>query len=71
METRKPLAPLCITGNELIPPIGSGLLHPGVIRIHRLKPIRWEEYGALGPFKLKNYVRQIIIDEVAAMERCT
>jgi 1-acyl-sn-glycerol-3-phosphate acyltransferase len=71
LETRKPIVPLCITGNELIPPIGSGLLHPGVIRIHRLKSICWEEYGALGPFKLKNYIRQIIIDEVAAMERCT
>lgn len=69
LETRKPIVPICITGNESIPPIGSALIHPGVIKIHRLKALLWEEYGALTPFKLKNYVRQIIIDEVAAMER--
>ncbi len=70
LHTRTPVVPLCITGNESVPPIGSGLLHPGIIKIHRLKPIFWEEYGAFGAFKFKNYVRQIIIDEVAAMERC-
>ena len=70
LETKKPIVPLCITGNELIPPIGSAFLHPGVIKIHRLKAIPWEEYGAFSPFKLKNYIRQIIINEVANMERC-
>jgi len=69
MEARSPIVPLCITGNENIPPVGSAFLRPGVIKIHRLKPLLWEEYGALSPFKLKNYVRQIIVDEVAAMER--
>ena len=69
LETRKPIVPICITGNENIPPIGSAFLHPGIIKIHRLKALPWEEYGELEPFKLKNYVRQIIIDEVAAMER--
>jgi 1-acyl-sn-glycerol-3-phosphate acyltransferase len=68
LETRKPIVPICITGNENIPPIGSAFLHPGIIKIHQLKALPWEEYGALSPFKLKNYVRQIIIDEVAAME---
>ena len=69
IEARSPIVPLCITGNENIPSVGSAFLHPGVIKIHRLKPLLWEEYGALSPFNLKNYVRQIIIDEVAAMER--
>jgi len=70
LETKRPIVPLCITGNEQIPPIGSVFLHPGLIKIHRLRSFLWEEYGALSPFKLKNYVRQIIIDEVADMERC-
>ncbi len=69
LETRKPIVPICITGNESIPPIGSAFLNPGIIKIHRLKELPWEEYGALSPFKLKNHIRQIIIDEVANMER--
>jgi len=70
LETRKPIVPLCITGIEKMPPIGSAFLHPGIIKMHRLKALLWEEYGAFSSFKLKNYVRQIIIDEVADMERC-
>jgi len=68
LETKRPIVPLCITGNKKIPPIGSVFLHPGVIKIHRLKPLLWEEYNTFGPFKLKNHIRQIIIDEVAVME---
>jgi len=70
LETKKPIVPICLAGNENIPPIGSAFLHPGVIKIHQLKALLWEEYGELSPFKLKNYVRQIIVDEVADMERC-
>ncbi len=70
LQTRTPVVPVCITGTESVPPIGSGFLHPGIIKIHRLKPLLWEEYGAMEAFKFKNYVRQIIIDEVADMERC-
>ncbi len=70
LQTRTPVVPICLTGNESAPPIGSGFLHPGIIKIHRLKPIFWEEYGALGAFKFKNLVRQIIIEEAAVMERC-
>jgi 1-acyl-sn-glycerol-3-phosphate acyltransferase len=70
LETKRPIVPLCITGNEQIPPRGSAFLRPGLIKIHRLRPLLWEEYGAFSPFKIKNYVRQIIINEVADMERC-
>ena len=69
LKTKIPIVPLCITGNETIPPIGSIFLRPGTVKIHRLKPLLWEEYGAMGPFKLKNHVRGMIMDEVAAMER--
>jgi 1-acyl-sn-glycerol-3-phosphate acyltransferase len=70
LETKKPIVPICITGNEKIPPVGSAFLHPGIIKIHQLAAIPWEEYGAFSPFKLKKHVRQIIIDKVADMERC-
>lgn len=69
LETKVPIVPLCITGNENIPAIGSIFLRPGIIKIHRLNAISWEHYAGFSPFKLKNYVRQIIIDEVAAMEK--
>ena len=69
LETRSPIVPLCITGNEKIPPIGSGLLHPGLIKIHRLNPVLWEDYRDFSPFMLKNHLRQIIINEMAVMER--
>jgi 1-acyl-sn-glycerol-3-phosphate acyltransferase len=69
LETKTPIVPICIVGNELIPPIGSLLLHPGVIKIHRLAPLLWQEYGQWSPFKLKSHVRQVIIDQVAVMER--
>lgn len=65
---RMPIVPLCITGTEIILPRGSALLHPGVVKMHRLQPLLWEEYGAFSPFRLKNYIRQIMMDEVASME---
>ena len=69
LETRMPIVPLCITGNENIPPVGSAIIYPGVIKMHRLQPLLWEDYGTFSAFKLKNHIRQIIIDEVEAMER--
>jgi 1-acyl-sn-glycerol-3-phosphate acyltransferase len=67
--TRTPVVPLCITGNELMPPIGSPCLHPGIIKIHRLEAITWQEYKDFTAFKLKNYVRDIIIKETAIMDQ--
>ncbi|HPO13702.1 MAG TPA: lysophospholipid acyltransferase family protein [Candidatus Hydrogenedentes bacterium] len=69
LETKIPIVPLCITGSENIPPIGSLLLRPGCIRIRQLTPIAWEEYGHMNPYTLKNHMRQIIIDETAVMEK--
>lgn len=69
LETKSPIVPVCITGNERIPAVGSPVLYPGIVKMHRLKPLPWQDYQTLGPFKLKNHVRQIILDEVAAMER--
>ena len=69
LEARIPIVPLCITGNENIPPVGSPYLRPGLIKIHRLEAITWEEYRDFSPFKLKNYVRDIIIKETALMDQ--
>jgi 1-acyl-sn-glycerol-3-phosphate acyltransferase len=69
LEARIPIVPVCITGNENIPPVGSPYLRPGVIKIHRLEAVTWEEYRDFTPFKLKNYIRDIIIKETALMDQ--
>jgi 1-acyl-sn-glycerol-3-phosphate acyltransferase len=69
LEAKVPIVPLCITGNEKIPPVGSPYLRPGLIKIHRLEAVTWDEYHNFSPFKLKNYLREIIIKETALMDR--
>ena len=69
LETHAAIVPVCITGNENTPPIGSPFLRPGLIKIHRLPALTWEEYRTFSPFKLKNYVRGIIAQEVLAMDK--
>ncbi|MCX5694839.1 MAG: lysophospholipid acyltransferase family protein [Candidatus Omnitrophica bacterium] len=69
LETHAAIVPVCITGNENVPPIGSGFLRPGIIKIHRLAAITYEQYKGFTPFKLKNYLRDIIAKEVKIMDR--
>lgn len=68
LETRAAIVPLCISGSENIPPKGSSLLHPGIIRMRRLPAITWEEYKDMTSFALKNRVRNIMDHELSAME---
>ncbi len=68
LETKAAVVPLCITGNENIPPKGSLLLRPGAIRVRRLPAITWEEYKDLNAFAFKNRVWHIIDHELSVME---
>ncbi len=68
LQAQCPIVPICISGNENIPPRGSLLLHPGIIRMHKLPGLQLEQYKDLSPFKLKNKVRDIITKELAVME---
>ena len=68
LRTKSKIVPLCITGNENVPPRGSLLLRPGTIKIHKLSALEWEDYKDFSPFKLKNHVRDIIAEELVAME---
>ncbi len=68
LETKAPVVPICITGNENIPPKGSLLLRPGTIRVRRLPAITWEEYKDLNAFALKNRVWHVIDAELSVME---
>lgn len=69
LETKTPVVPLCITGNERIPPKGSLLLRPGIIRVRRLPAITWEEYNDLNAFAFKNRVWHVIDAELTRMEK--
>lgn len=68
IETRCPLVPLCITGNEGVPPRGSLLLRPTVIRIRKLPAVTAEEYQDMTAFKLKNHVHRIMEQEIERMD---
>jgi 1-acyl-sn-glycerol-3-phosphate acyltransferase len=69
MQCRTPIVPLCISGNERIPPRGTGWLDPGVIRVRRLAAIRPETYRDWSAFHLKMHVRDRIVAELGAMEK--
>jgi 1-acyl-sn-glycerol-3-phosphate acyltransferase len=66
--TRAAVVPLCISGNENIPPKGSMMLRPGTIRVRRLSAITWDEYKDLNAYAFKNRVRNIIDQELVNME---
>jgi 1-acyl-sn-glycerol-3-phosphate acyltransferase len=68
LKSKAPIVPLCISGNENIPPKGSLLLRPGTIRVRRLPAITWAEYKDMNVFSLKNMVREIISKELQLME---
>jgi 1-acyl-sn-glycerol-3-phosphate acyltransferase len=69
LESRASVVPICITGNENIPPKGSLLLRPGTIRVRRLPSITWDEYKDLNAFAFKNRVWHIIDEELSVMEK--
>ena len=68
LRAKAPIVPLCIVGNENIPPKGSFLLRPGLIRVRRLPAVLWEEYRDFSVFALKNRVRALIDSELSLME---
>jgi 1-acyl-sn-glycerol-3-phosphate acyltransferase len=68
LASKASVVPLCIAGNENIPPKGSLLLRPGTIRVRRLSAITWDEYKDLTAYAFKNRVRGIIEKELSVMD---
>jgi 1-acyl-sn-glycerol-3-phosphate acyltransferase len=68
LASRAAIVPVCIAGNERMPPRGDWVLHPGVIRIRKLPALLPDEYGALDAFRLKNRVRERIAAGLAELE---
>ncbi|MBN2491339.1 MAG: 1-acyl-sn-glycerol-3-phosphate acyltransferase [Planctomycetes bacterium] len=69
LDTRCPIVPICITGNERIPARGSLLLRPGRIRVCELPALRWEQYRRLSAYQLKNNVRHILAERSRTFEK--
>jgi 1-acyl-sn-glycerol-3-phosphate acyltransferase len=69
LESQASIVPLCISGSECIPPKGSPLLRPGIIRVRSLPEIGWDEYKDLTAFALKNRVWKSMDRELSTMEQ--
>lgn len=63
-----PIIPICLSGNQDIPPKGSGILNPGTIKIHKLPALEWESFKDLTPFAVKNKVRAVLQEELDRLE---
>lgn len=68
LQTRVPIVPMCIVGNEQMPLKGSSLLAPGLVQVRRLRAVIWDDYRELTAFALKNRVWKLMDRELAAME---
>jgi 1-acyl-sn-glycerol-3-phosphate acyltransferase len=68
LESRAPIIPLCIAGNERMPARGDWVLQPGVVRIRKLAAVLPEEYAALDAFHLKNRIRDRIAARLAELD---
>jgi len=68
LESKVPIIPVCISGNENIPPRGSIFLRTGTIRICSLPPLQWEDYKDSSPFVIKNEVKDRIEKELITMD---
>lgn len=71
LKTGVPVIPVCISGNERIPPKGSWLLNPGTIRVRVLPPVTVETYSDWSPFKFKTHIHEMIRSELEQMEGCS
>lgn len=68
LESRVPIIPICISGNEEIPRKGSLLLKMGAVHLRALPPVRWEDCNGSNAYAIKNRVRRRIESELALME---
>ena len=68
LHTGLPVVPVCISGNERIPPKGSWYLHPGTIRVNVLPPVTSETYREWSPFIFKKRIRELIKIELEGID---
>lgn len=69
LATKVPIVPMCIYGNARSPARGSLILEQATVRVHCLPEVTWDVYQSMTPFQLKNYVRDLIQQEVERMKK--
>lgn len=68
LDTKVPIIPAAISGNQDIPHKGSLVLNPGTVKVRFLPPVRWEDHEGSNAFKVKTAVRDIIGRELREMD---
>ena len=68
LKEKAPIVPVCIAGNENIPPRNSLLLQPGKIILHKLSAIQPTDFEGMEAFKLKNMIWRLMADELERMD---
>ena len=63
-----PIVPVCISGNERIPPKGSLLFDAGEIRIRKLPALRPADFAGRDAFHLKQHVHDLMAVRLATMD---
>ena len=61
------IVPLCIHGNERMPPKGSLALRPGVVTMCKMPMLTWDDYRGMSHTTLKQHVRQLMADRLRMM----
>jgi 1-acyl-sn-glycerol-3-phosphate acyltransferase len=68
IQSKIPIIPICISGNERIPAKGSLLLRPGKIKVSILPAIHSKDIKESNVFVFKNEVRRIIQEKLIDMD---
>lgn len=67
LASKVPIVPICLQGTEHTPAKGSLWICPTEVKVRKLPAISYDLYKDMSPFKLKNYVRDIIDKQLQEM----
>lgn len=68
LASKVPIVPVCLSGTERTPPKGSLWIYPTDVRVRKLPAIAYHTYKEMSPFRLKNYVHDIIEKQLLEMD---
>ena len=68
LATKVPIVPICLSGTERIPPKKSFWIYPTEVKVRKLPAISYHTYKEMSPFKLKNYVHELIEKQLQEMD---
>jgi len=68
LASKVPIVPVCLSGTERTPPKGVLWIYPTDVRVRKLPAIAYHTYKEMSPFKLKNYVHDLIEKQLLEMD---